>query len=52
MKIIDALGRATRPDFSPYESDLTRAGFTVVDEEWPSFARKPSVYEKRGIRTL
>ncbi len=37
IKIIDALGKALRPDYSPYESDVKRAGFTMVDERWPEF---------------
>jgi hypothetical protein len=52
MSIIDQMGQSPRPDFNPYESDLKRAGFTVVDEEWPKFPRKPSVYEKRGILSI
>lgn len=34
-KIIDRMGKSPRPDHHPYESDVRRAGFTVVDEEWP-----------------
>jgi hypothetical protein len=52
MKIIDRMGLAPRPDYESYESDLRRAGFTVVVEEWPKFPRKPSVYQNRGIRTV
>ena len=52
MKVIDRMGMSPRQDFNPYESVVERAGFTVVDEEWPEFPRKPSVYEKRGILTL
>ncbi len=37
MKVIDRMGKSRRPDFNPYESDVDRAGFTVVDEEWPMF---------------
>jgi hypothetical protein len=50
MKVIDRMGKSPRQDFNPYESDVKRAGFTVVEEEWPKFPRKAS--EKRGIRTL
>lgn len=37
MKIVDALGRAPRPGYSSYESDLSRAGFTIVDGDVPGF---------------
>jgi hypothetical protein len=40
-RITDALGKAPRPDYNPYESDVKRAGFTVVDEDWPKFPRRP-----------
>ena len=52
MKVIDRMGLSPRQDFNPYESDVQRAGFTVIEEEWPKFPSKPSVYGKRGIRTL
>jgi hypothetical protein len=37
MEVIDSMGRAVRPSHDKYESDLRRAGFTVVDKEWPRF---------------
>jgi hypothetical protein len=37
MKIIDAMGRSPRPDFNPYESDINRAGFIVVDKSAKDF---------------
>lgn len=52
MKVIDRMGKSPRQDFESYESDVQRAGFTIVDEEWPKFPRKPLVYEKGGIRTV
>jgi hypothetical protein len=52
MEVIDRMGKSPRQDFNPYESDVAHAGFTVVDEEWPKFPRKPSVYHKRGILSV
>ena len=52
MKVIDRMARAHAKISTRYESDVKRAGFTVVDEEWPKFPRTPSVYENRGIQTL
>jgi hypothetical protein len=37
IKIIDRMGLAPRPDHNAYEADLRRAGFTVVNKEWPKF---------------
>jgi hypothetical protein len=37
MKLIESMGSPTRPDHHLYEVDLRRAGFTVVNEEWPEF---------------
>ena len=37
MEVIDSMGRAARPAYDKYQSDLRRAGFTVVDKEWPTF---------------
>jgi|SRR5580658_585309 hypothetical protein len=37
IKIIDRMGKAPRPDFHAYETELRIAGFTVVNEEWPKF---------------
>jgi hypothetical protein len=44
--------KAPRPDFNSYETDIKRAGFVVVDEEWPKLPRRPSVYEKRGVLNM
>ena len=45
MKVIDRMGKSPRPDHNPYESDVRRAGFEVVDDEWPKFPRKSSGIE-------
>jgi hypothetical protein len=37
MKIIDRMAKSPRPEYNPYEADIRRAGFTVLDEEWPEF---------------
>lgn len=37
MEVIDSMGRAARPAYDKYQSDLRRARFTVVDKEWPTF---------------
>jgi hypothetical protein len=37
IKIIDRMGLAPRPDHNAYEANLSRAGFTVVNKEWPKF---------------
>jgi hypothetical protein len=37
IKIIDRMGSAPRPPHSAYEAELSRIGFTVVNEEWPKF---------------
>lgn len=52
MKVIDRMGKAPRPDFNPYESDLKRAGFTITDEAWPAFPHEPSTDDKRGLRSV
>ena len=52
MEVIARMGKSPRPEFNPYESDVARAGFAVIDEQWPQFPRKPSVYEKRGVQSL
>ena len=46
MKVFDRQGRSPRPDYNPYESDVSRAGFEVVEHEWPKFPRKPSGLEE------
>lgn len=37
MKLIESMASAPRPDHHLYEVDLRKAGFTVVNEEWPEF---------------
>ncbi len=37
MKLIESMSSAARPDHHLYEVDLRRAGFTVVNEDWPEF---------------
>ncbi len=37
MKVMDRIGKSPRSNFNSYESDIARAGFTVIEEEWPTF---------------
>ena len=37
MRLVDSIGRSARTSDDTYESDLRRAGFAVVDKEWPKF---------------
>jgi hypothetical protein len=35
MKLLESMSSPARPDHHLYEVDLRKAGFTVVNEEWP-----------------
>jgi hypothetical protein len=39
MNLVDGMGKSPRQGFNPYEADVKRAGFTVIDEEWPRLPR-------------
>lgn len=40
ISLIESISTTSRQGFHPYESDVDRAGITIVDERWPHFPSK------------